>query len=408
VWKSWILEKGLSILGLFNHILTTHLLAVVLSLLVPKSVTTFGDLTPYDMRSVAIWLGDITLILIFILAVLVSKKPVVGLVATFIYGTVPSFVLLSRYALLENVLTPIVLLVSIVAFCVVSQKSGNLRLVKILLVVSGVFTGLGALTKLSGWIMLPAATLLFWKNRINRKDIVKLYILPAITIGLLYFVWGLSLSPATFFNIIYYQGIERGFIGPLNLIVASLRVGIFRFPFDAWWLGGFVAMVYIILKKKSIFLVVPVTFLILFNLIVAGANYPWYYMTLIPFMCISTAWMFNDFFNKINLAKSLLLFLIYFSSSFYWGFSVNFATDPVKNFQQPFLLYRILLLMFMGFGLLSENESFSEKFTNITKVFFIAVIILMIFLNQKSIYFILTNWGSYPSLTTPGPLFVFN
>ncbi|HJX59016.1 hypothetical protein A2V56_02645 [Candidatus Woesebacteria bacterium RBG_19FT_COMBO_42_9] len=362
--------------------------ALVLSLFVNKDAKTFGDVSSYDMRRSAIYLGILTQFLIFVLALQMSRKPLVGLIASTVYGTVPSYLLVERYALLENVMAPLILLALIILVFAKAKPSRGL------LVAAGVVGGLLALTKLAGWVFVLAfaALLIYWKFKI--KDIL-CYLIPAVVVGSLSFVWGLWLAPKLFLDLFLFQSIERGFIGSINLLVTAFKVSIFNFPVDGWWLGGFIALLLIPKKREYMPMLFSIVATLFSALWLVGANFPWYFIPLIPFVSIAIALFFYNLATSPTFSSILLAFLVFISSSFYWGYGVF-----QKN--QPFGIYRLLFLIFVGAG---AFWAFYKKSKRFKKVWFWGVILLLLtltLLNRRSLFFILDNWGKLPLIYTPG------
>jgi hypothetical protein len=271
------------------------------------------------------------------------------------------------------------------------------------LIAAGIFAGLCALTKEIGWfaLLFGVAALLYKQKKF--KDIL-LFSIPAVIIGSLYFAWGLYLNPTLFMNLFLYQGISRGFIGSLNMLSAAVRVGILNFPFDGWWIGGFLSFLLIGRKKEYSPLFIAAGIIIGSILLIGGANFAWYYIPLIPFMSIATALFIYEVFTSPNFSNILIFFLIFISSSFYWGYGVKLAIQESTGFQQPFTLYRILLLFALAAGLFFQ---FAKQIKRVKWVWYSVmtlVCLLLMFLNMKSIYFLHENWGSgkYPSLYSSG------
>jgi 4-amino-4-deoxy-L-arabinose transferase-like glycosyltransferase len=362
--------------------------ALILSLFVSKDAKTFGDVNNYDLRRSSLYLAIITQVLIFVLALLLTKKPLIGIIASFAYATIPSYLLLSRYALLENVLTPLMLL-GLILLILVKKKSS-----KILLITAGIVGGLMALTKLAGWVFVLAfvALLAYWRFKI--KDIL-LFLVPAAVIGSLYFVWGLYLSPKLFLDLFVFQSLERGFIGSINLLVTFFRVGIFNFPLDGWWIGGFLCLMFLPRKKEYLPLVFAIAAAFVSALVLVGANFPWYFIPLIPLMCIAIAQFFYDLAVAPSFANIMIFFFVFVSSSFYWGYGV---------FQklQPFNIYRLIFLLFLAAGAFWGLYKKAGKYQKIWFRAVMLLLLLLVFLNRRSLYFILDNWGKLPLIYTPG------
>src|SRR4030042_6456798 len=127
--------------------------AIILSLGVNKDAKTFKDVSDFDLRRSSVFIAVITQVLIAVLALQLTKNWLVALVASFSYATVPSFLFLSRYAQLENVMGPLILFLLVVLIFLNQKKdqlsNGNTNG---LLILSGIVAGLVALVKLSGWI----------------------------------------------------------------------------------------------------------------------------------------------------------------------------------------------------------------------------------------------------------------
>mgnify|MGYP001571221401 CR=1 FL=1 len=362
--------------------------ALVLSLFVSKDAKTFGDVNNHDLRRASLYLAIVTQVLIFVLALLLTKKPLIGIIASTAYGTIPSYLLLSRYALLENVLTPILLL-NLILLIIAKGKP-----LKILLIAAGITGGLMALTKLAGWVFILAfvALLVYWRFKL--KDIL-LYLVPAALLGSLYFVWGFALAPKLFLDLFVFQAIERGFIGSINLLVTFFRVGIFNFPLDGWWIGGFLALLFIPRKKEYVPMVIAVVAALAAALVLVGANFPWYFIPLISLMCIAIAQFLYDLAVNPTFLNIILSFFVFVSSSLYWGFGVFQKS-------QPFNLYRVTFLVFLGAGIF---WTFYKKNSKYKKIWFGGIILMLLvlaFLNRRSLFFILDNWGKLPLIYTPG------
>lgn len=147
---------------------------LILSLGVPKTVKTFADLSSYDMRRVALFLAIITQVLVVVFSYQLTKSYLIAALSSFIFATVPSYLLLTRYALLENVLTPILLMVlNIVVYIrnnyLNQANRKDVRGLKILLILAGVFSGAAALVKITGWVILLLVVFLLGMWRLEKN-----------------------------------------------------------------------------------------------------------------------------------------------------------------------------------------------------------------------------------------------
>lgn len=161
-------------------------------------------------------------------------------------------------------------------------------------------------------------------------------------------------------------------------------------------------------KKEYLPLYVASCIIIFTNLFLGGANYAWYYIPLIPFMCIAIAIFFHEIATSPKFTNIMLFFLIFFSSSFYWGYGASLAISQAAGYRQPFALYRISFLIFLACALFFLFRKNSGKVTKIWHMAGVLIFVILLLLNIKSVYFLQTNWGSgiYPSLYSPGSGFI--
>jgi 4-amino-4-deoxy-L-arabinose transferase-like glycosyltransferase len=369
--------------------------AFILSLSVSKNAKTLEDVNNFDLRQSAIRIAVLTQLLIFVLVFLITKKPLIGIIASSVYATVPSYLLLSRYALLENIMSPLIL--AGIIFLILAknrlEKKKMDRLLGIMILLAGITGGLVALTKLTGWIFILGSIILLYLWKFKFKQIL-VYTIPAFLIGILYFVWGFYLSPKLFTDLLLLQT-GRDFIGSINLLVTFFRVSIYNFPLDGWWIGGFIALFTIPRKKEYLPIVVMAIGSLFSALAVSGANYPWYFIPLIPFMAIAIAIFLYKLATNPSLLSILFTFFVFISSSLYWGYGV---------FQkiQPFMLYRLVFLVFIGIGAFWEMGLKKEKYKKLWYFGVIVLLMILAILNRRSIFFILEHWGKLPLIYTPG------
>lgn len=368
--------------------------SIILGLLVPPSVDTFTKLFPADFRKMSLYLAVATQVLIFIVGWQLFKNVVIGALASILYGSVPTFMLMSRYGLLENVLTPIILVMISLLLLVTHLK--NQIFLKTLLVCAGVLAGLAGLIKISGWVALVIGVGMLFQLGYRFKRTL-FFAVPAILVGSLFFAWGLYLAPRLFVDMLL-GGVERGFVGSLNLLTSALKVNIINFPFDGWWLGGFLSLLLIDWKDRNRLLAVPVIAILFSALVPSGLNNPWYYIPLIPFMCLGIALFFWQVAENPSIFRLLTFFLVYLSSSFYWGYIVFKTPADAPHYQhQPFGLYKLLFLAFLLLGLIWHK--FPEKlirFKAVWVVFILLVVYQMVSWNYRSFLYILSQWGRIP------------
>lgn len=367
--------------------------AIILSLLVPSSKKTFSQITPADMRITSIWIADITTILIFLLGLQLSKKPLIGLMSAAIYSSVPTFLFVSRLALLENVLIPIQLLSLNFLVFALNQDRSRTNLYRCILLFSGLTAGLAFLSKTTGIAVILAEMIILFLNRVSLKNI-SYFLIPALLISAIYPIWGFILAPNIFPSLLLELSNKRIFVGSLSFISSLFKFGWKGFPIDGWWFGGFISLTFVKYKKQTAPLLIS-AFVMLFVILFTGASsFPWYFIPMIPFMSIATAYLFWEVAFNPKLIQILVVFLFFFSSTYFWAQGVYSAAPNFINHQQQFLIYKILLVIFFGGVALA---GFLCKRNKILRVLWITAIFLSIYIlikwNFKSIFYIIQHWG---------------
>lgn len=367
--------------------------AVMLSLLVPKSQDNFYKIKPMDSRKTSIWIADITTLLIFLLAYQLFKNPLIGLMAAGVYASAPTYLFTSRMALLENVLIPTQLLSLNLLMLAINKFTSNLTLYRIFLFLSGFAAGLAFLSKTPGFAVILAGVIILFLYKERSKNIL-FFLLPALFVSSIYFIWGMILAPDIFPQLLVEQSTKRIFVGSLNFITASFKFGLRGFPIDGWWFGGFLSLIFLKFNKQLYPLIVS-TILMLFVILFTGASsFPWYFIPLIPFLCIATANFFWETATNPTIAKVLILFLIFFSSSYFWSQGVLDASPHFTHHEKQFVIYKLLLSFFF---LASVIGTFMYKRSIIFRIFWFMGIILIFYIlikwNFKSIFYMMQHWG---------------
>lgn len=343
----------------------------------------FAEVKPETFRWPNLWLSCLSAALIFLLGFQISG-PLVGILATVFYLTVPSFVFASRLTLAENVLIPLFLFAA--NFLWLGKRFEKL----IFFLMAGFFAGLAALSKLSGWSMLLAGLFCLFYWRKSSKQFLA-FLLPGVLIGSLYFLYGWWLGGFLFWSLFLNQS-TRFFWGALGFFQQIARVNLLHFPLDGWWLGGFIILGYLsTFKNNREWLLLPLAYL-LGILFLGGGNYAWYYFPFIPFLALGMAFLFKRLITKPLLVDLILFFLFPFSSSFYWGFTVFHPLWPTQWF------YRGLILIFIILAFVFIPRIKNNRFLQFIWVIFFLLLIHRLYLwNFRSVLFLLENWGKLSS-----------
>ena len=368
------------------------------SLIQPKDKS-FSDVSSVDYRRVSLWIAIITQILIFVVGIVVFDSWMIGLLAAAIYGSGPSFILLSRLSLLENIISPLSLAVLVIlSWLNKHHKTISLQRSNLLTILAGILAGLMALTKVTGYPMaflLGSILIFYWRMG---KKVFLIYLISFSLVSSIYFIWLASLnSLGIFWNVFRFQSVERLFFGSINFLTSIYQVRIRNFPpVDGWWLGGFISILFVPRIKENIGFWAGILVALAVALFFGVANYAWYFIPLVPFLCLATAYFIKEVIFNPSLFKSVIFYLIFFSSSLYWGYGVSYTVNspsPSTYLQ----IYRSLLLIVIGLGIfLSSTKSIKYR-----KYWIVAMIVMLLFmlrLNDLSLRYILTNWGHLPTL----------
>jgi len=368
----------------------------------------FADFETADFRKGALFLGIVTSLLIFFTAFLLTKKWLAAFFSFFIYCLAPTYVLSSRYALIENLLIPLSLLTLI--FLIIWQKS---KLKNLFLILAGITTGLAILTKETGIFVLIMSLAILIQQRLSFKKILP-YLIPSLLIGSIFYLYALLLAPNLYTDLFFNQT-GRGFFGPLAFLFSSRQINFEGFPLDGFWLWGLILIPLSFFRKEektSWVLIGFISYLLIF-LIFGGLNYPWYYLPFIPFVVLISGLEIYNLLFKPNLASLSLFFLLPFSTAMFWGWSV-FQNNGQAGF------YRLSLLLFLSAFLIFKAKDtdwkkykgrFYQKFKLLIKIFqfkeglifrliwyiFFGVVLYFTYKwGQRSIQYIIANWSNLP------------
>lgn len=372
----------------------------IFSLGIKSQVTTFDSIKPEEYRQVSLYLSLLTGILIFVFSYLLYKNYVVSALSFIIYSTVPTYVLMSRFALLENILIPLSLISF--SFVLLFLKNKTKKRSFILLVLAGIFTGFGFLTKMSGVYIILTILLFLYKNKIKLINYLY-FILPFLIISGLFYVYMYYLAPDLFLKLLFDQA-SRGFFGPLSFLFSILGPNFKYFPKESYWLFGIISLITIYnkdLKKHSYLLISFLTYLFVF-LFLGGSNYPWYSIPFLPFLVIASGYFLFDLIANANIINLVVFYVLPFCSSFYWGYFVH---RPETN---NYLIFRLSIIFFLIIFFINQSLNFKFKIYNknfiLGKLIWTIAIILVFWQinkwNYQGFLYIISHWTRLPEIFT--------
>ena len=380
---------------------------VFYSLWTKEKPSHFADFEVGDFRKGALFLGVLTGLLIFFCAFLLTKNWLISFFSFFIYSLAPTYVLSSRYALIENFLIPLSLLT--LSFLIIWQKY---RKNFLWLILAGITTGLAISTKESGVFVLIMSLIILFKEHLPFKKFL-FYLAPSLLIGSSFYLYGLWLAPKLWSDIFFNQT-GRGFFGPLSFLYSSRQINFDGFPLDGFWLWGLMLIPLSFFRKEKIspVLIGFLSYLLVF-LIFGGLNYPWYYLPFIPFVVLASGYELYLLLTKPNLASLILFFLLPFSTVMFWGRTV-FKTDGQAGFYRFSLIFFLVAFLFFKAKDINWQKykgKIHSKLKALIKVFqfkdglifrlawyaFFGIILYFAYIwSGRGIQYIIANWGNLP------------
>ena len=371
--------------------------SIIYSLGVGKDITDFGHVKPDSFRKPALTLAIITAILLFIFLFQLTLNPWIASLGVIIYSTVPTYLLATRTAFLENAVPPFILIHLIILYFAIKvyKKDLDRKKLLILLSIGGLVGGLAVLAKEPAIGFLFGSFILLVINKIPKKNIAIFTIMASLPI-LGFISWGLWLQKDIFLAV-FFSNATRGFFGSIKFITILESLRFKNYPFDGWWIWGFISffLVSIYIKhKQTLYLVIPLFTHLLLLLLLSSPNYPWYTMSMIPFLAACSALLIWEIYEKPNIATSYAFFFIPFSSSYYWGGIASKIPPNVGQYRLIFLLFTLLLIVRLFLG----------KYKVIRYLWFIFLALLIyriIILNERSLLYFIENWGN---LSIPSPV----
>ena len=380
--------KGIETIRVVQPFLDHPPLGSLLFSLTTKNPKSFDDFRIKDIRLVSLYAAILTAILLFIFSYQLYGNLLISYFSFFIYSTVTTYVLVSRFALFENLIIPFYLFSHIILLLSFRFQPKTKHLFYLF---SGIIVGCSYLVKEIAIFALISGIIILINRREKFKNMLFFISPPLIIIGF-YYLYSYLLAPELTLKLLFDQ-VNRGFFGPLSFLSSAYQPQIKNFPLEGYWLWGLISILYLGLsnfKKHSILLIGFLSFLFCY-LILAGLNYPWYSFPFIPFFIIASAYLIHRLIVSPTIINLFLFFLLPFSSSFYWGYILY---HPQTNLVS---LYRGFLIGFLGLFIFRKKYRSGSLLPKIIWIScFFAILYFVNKWNLKSLIYIISHWGKLP------------
>jgi hypothetical protein len=354
------------------------LFSIIAGLLAQKyDETDINNLNIGILRYPMLKFATLNIFVLFLIIYLV-RGSIEAIVASLIYATTPTIVLLARLPLSDNMLTTFTLLS--ILFTVLYLKKG-----KIIFLIPVILLSALSLQLKSTGIFVPVAVtgiLLAYKKF---KPAISVIIFTAVSLGG-WFIYGYHFGWDIFKKTMEVSS-GRELFSPTVIInlFHTFRIGEKVMGIDGWVLWGWLSVIffpYLSRHQNKLFkIILPVTigcYLVFFS-IMSGHIKGWYRAPLYPFI----SWAAASFIIKIFKSPRLLPFFFFVSISFFSSYVYGNGGIRWNNGQTK--VFQIIFVALMSIPMLSEI--FKNKFLkNTFRLLFLVIFCLSIIYNVRTIY----------------------
>lgn len=388
------LEQILFVAPVFEH---PPLGGLIYSLGEDKNIKEVEQVEAATFRTNSLIIAIITSVLLFIFLYIITLNSWTALLGVIIYSTVPTYLLATRTAFLENIEPPFILTHLILLFFSLQAYKKGLDniLIYSLIILSGLLGGLGVLAKEPAAGFLIGSLILIVINKVPKKLTILFLLSSAIPI-LLYLSWGLLLQKDLFLSVLYANS-NKSYFGALKPVTMLEALKFKNFPVDGWWIWGFLSFIFIsqnIKQRNILYLIIPLFTHFVTVLLLPSANYPWYLISMIPFLAGCSAIAIWQIYENPNIVKAYTFFFIAFSSSYYWGRVALNIQPSMMHYRWTFIVFTIMLALRLIFQ--------KNKIIGFIWFLFLAILIQKIVtFNQVFFPYLVAHWGNLPVPSLP-------
>ena len=299
-----------------------------------RGVNTFDEVTIAKIRPLALVMGVMSIVAVFVLANAVYGN-VVGLLASGVYAILPTVVIGSRLVQNENFFIPLFLFALYFAYRYIESASKNKKLITFNLGLTALLCGLLPLAKMP-WITASVAVLAMFLFAKKWKAAGIVLATTGAFLGA-WLIYGYSVAPVLFGSLWKLQ------LARYDMAFDSLFI-LFRDPItadrllvDGWIYFGWAAMIWLCTKDFKKNLPIILGFLAYFAVFVfaipSEPSHGWYRYPFYPFLTIAIAVFFKEYLNKnylVTAVSFVVIGLSMFASS--WGRVLGFSYPVFRTY----------------------------------------------------------------------------
>lgn len=350
-----------------------------------KGVRSFQEASVAILRRPMLKIAALTTILIFILASRFYGQAA-GLLAAFLYSIIPTMVISSRLALIENGYIPLFLAGLIFSDLYFEKRKKIFWITAVFLATVAILFKLSAIA-----VSLSLICLAVIYGKKDRMFLI-LSILAGVSIAVLaFFSYGFLIDKKTFLDI-FWQNSQRFYGAGAEIvlqIITQSRLTTNKFLTDGWIFLGWICLFLVSFgewkkTKGGIYSTAAALSCLMILIIFGGESYGWYKYPLFPFLAITIARILQKLYLKPNL-------LVFSSLAFLpFGSAVHRILGIIEF--QKYVTYFKLFSLFIFF-LFVFSLFFKKKEILLLRLFMIVVITFLVWLSIKEIfYYTIDKW----------------
>lgn len=327
-------------------------------------IRSFDDVTISAIRPLALLLGGVSIIAVFLFGTSVFGSPI-GVLSAGIYAIMPTVVVGGRLLQNENFFIPFFL------FTLTSAHEYTKRKRKWLLIMTYIFCFLLPLAKMP-WIAVNAAIIGIFLYKKMYREAIGIVITSILSVGS-FLIYGLALDAPLFINLWKLQlaRYDMTYTSVFQMITNPIVTD--RLFLDGWIYAGWVAIVLVLASPLKVAFPLVIGFLsYLFVYVFAIPSEPghgWYRYPFYPFLAVALAWMLKSYGRKNYLVPALFFLLVILSM-------LGVTWLPAFGFSYP--VYRIVIGV-IGLSVLPIliSTKYTERISKIMTILLCVITLLL-------------------------------